>query len=193
MTLNRTGKTLVTALAGASLLAALACKPAPTAPAAPAPKEAAAAPAAAPAAQAQPAGPDAPFLQAAQTYLETVKNINTAKMTIAVKDVKVEGTKATATVLCGVKGDDTVPPMSYTYDFVQENGVWKAVKSAQAGGAGHGGMAMPPGDAGSAGGDLPAGHPAVEGMPSGHPPVEGMPAHGSTAQPPATGTPAKTK
>lgn len=181
MTLNRFEKTMAMGLAGGALLLVFACKPASTAPAAPAaqaPKEAAAAPATA--SQEQATGPDAAFVKAAATYLETVKNINTTKMTIAVKDVKVEGAKATATVLCGVKGDDTVPPMTYLYDFVQENGAWKAVKSAQAGGAGHGGMAMPPG---GAGGDMPAGHP----------PIEGMPAHGTTQQPDAAGAPATTK
>lgn len=154
-------------LAGSLLLALVACEKVPPQEQS---KPAAEAPAAPEQSQAQPAtGPEAPFLQAVDTYLQKVKNIDTSLMTIQVQDLKVEGQTATAKVVYSAKKGD-MPPMTYLYDFAQKDGAWTVLKSQPAGADAHAGMGMPEGMGGAQGSDLPPGHPQIGGS---------MPAHGS--------------
>jgi hypothetical protein len=158
-------------LAGSLLLLVLACEKVP-------PQEQskpAAEASATPPAQVQPgvSGQEAPFLQAVDTYLQKVKNIDTSLMTIQLEDLKVVGETATAKVVYGAKKGD-MPPMTYLYDFARKDGAWTVLKSQPAGGDGHGGMGMPPGMGGAPAGDLPPGHPPLEGAMPSHQPGQGQ-------------------
>ena len=166
---NKKSALVALPLAGSLLLMLAACEKVPpqeqSKPAAEAP---AAAPAEAPAATPA-AGTEGPFLQAVDTYLQKVKNIDTSLMTIQLQDLKVEGETATAKVVYGAKKGE-MPAMTYLYDFAKKDGAWTVLKSQPEGSDPHAGMGMPPGMGGGQGSDLPPGHPEVGGQ---------MPAHGS--------------
>lgn len=91
---------------------------------------------------------------AVRSYLETVKNVDTAKMTIAFKDVRVEGDKAVCQAEYTLK-EGGMPPLAYRYELSREGGCWKVVSSKPVGNV-HGASAMPP---------------TATAMPPGHPPV----------------------
>ncbi len=156
-------------LAIAALGLAAACEKAPSGGQKPAAQTAAQAQASAPAPA---AGPNADIQKAVVDYVEKVRNIDTSKMTVTVKDAKIEGDKATCTVVYGLP-DGSAPGMTYNYDLAKENGVWKVLGS-KAAGESHGGAMAP-------GAEMPPGHPSAEGMPahgtmpSGHPPVSSTP------------------
>jgi hypothetical protein len=151
-------------LASAALLLAVACEKAPppavnTSASATAPDQ--------PAAAAQPEA--AEIQKAVETYVQTVRNVDVSKMTITVKDLKVEGDKATCAITYGYKADPSVPPMAYQYELERKDGAWTVASSRPEGSEGHAGaMAMPPGHPGTE--SMPA-HGAEGQMPAGHPPV----------------------
>jgi len=104
------------------------------------------------------------------TYIQTVRHVNTDKMTVTVGDIKVEGDKATCTVSYGLK-EGQMPPMVYLYDLSRQNGSWTVTASRPQGGEGHAGEM-------NSGTALPPGHPPVGET---TPPME--PAHQAPAAP----------
>ena len=158
------------------LVMAAACQqaPAPAGSAAenkPAPQAAPSGQKQAPAAAQPAASPlEAEMQKAVMTYIQTVRHVNTDKMTVTVSDIKAEGDKATCTVSYGLK-EGQMPPMVYLYDLARQNGTWAVTASRPKGGEGHGGDM-------NSGAGLPPGHPSVGET---QPPME--PAHQAPATP----------
>ena len=113
---------------------------------------------------------EAEMQKAVMTYIQTVRHVNTDKMTVTVSDIKAEGDKATCTVSYGLK-EGQMPPMVYLYDLARQNGTWTVTASRPKGGEGHAGDM-------NSGAGLPPGHPSVGEAP---PPME--PAHQAPATP----------
>jgi hypothetical protein len=118
-------------------------------------------------------------LDAVRTYLVEVRQMDVGKMSLGVKDLKVDGDAAACTVDFGLKEAPGAPAMSYAYSLARKEGRWSVVGSRPADGVGHG--ATP-----SSGAPMPGGHPPVSGgsphgmaaghaesndLPPGHPPV----------------------
>jgi len=119
-----------------------------------------------------------PVQAAVVEYLTKVRGLDLGKMSLKLKNQKVEGNKASCEAAFTVKGMDDMPPMEYTYELARDNGTWK-VTASKAKDGGHAGPAP-------AAGDMPPGHPEtgenVGGLPlpPGHPTMGGAPASAPT-------------
>jgi hypothetical protein len=135
--------------------------------------------------------------KAIKAHLSSRTDLAINQMVMEVKDVKVDGDKAGADVLFRVTNAPEMQ-MGYHYELAREGGEWKVLQgrpaqtnSAHPTGSADPGTtdpnALPPGHPpvsggqmpGNMSGEMPAGHPAVEGapgggaMPPGHPPMGG--------------------
>lgn len=132
--------------------------------------------------------PSDPIQKAVYTYLQEVRQLDLTKMSVEVKNQKVEGEKASCDVSFSLR-EGGMPPMEYTYELAKDGEGWSVTSSKSLTGAHAGtpppGGQMPPGH--PAMGDAPAGMPAHGGssaeptMPPGHPPVDAKPADAPAA------------
>ena len=161
----------------AGLLLLMACSSPQTS--APADAAASAAPARASEGAEASSGEEAAVADAVRTYLVEVRQMDVAKMSLGLRDFKVDGDSAECIVDFGLKEAPGAPAMTYAYSLARKDGRWTVASSRPADGTGHG--AVP-----SAGDSTPGGHPPASGanahgmaaghadpadLPAGHPPV----------------------
>jgi hypothetical protein len=92
--------------------------------------------------------------------------VNVGAMDVVVTSIDFKGAEAEATVEFKAKGASAGSGLQMRYTMEQKSGKWVVKDKAQAGGAPHGAGvqgANPHGGAGVGGGELPAGHPPLEG------------------------------
>ncbi|MEW5763864.1 MAG: hypothetical protein ACOYXN_06935 [Acidobacteriota bacterium] len=129
---------------------------------------------------------EAAVLDAVRTYLAEVRQMDVTKMTLGLRDLKVNGDSAECVVDFGLKEAPGAPAMTYAYTLSRKDGRWAVSASRPADGTGHGavpsgGASMPGGHPRASGADphgMAAGHSDPADLPAGHPPV-------APAQPPS--------
>jgi hypothetical protein len=114
--------------------------------------------------------PSDPIQKAVYAYLQEVRQLDLTKMSVEVKNQKMEGDRASCEVSFSLR-EGGMPPMEYTYELAKDGEGWKVTSSKSLTGA-HAGTTPP-------GGQVPPGHPAMGGAPA------GMPAHGGPGVEPA--------
>jgi hypothetical protein len=92
--------------------------------------------------------------------------VNVGAMDVIVTSVDFKGAEAEATVEFKAKGASSSSGLQMRYTMEQKAGKWVVKDKAQAGGSPHGagaGQGANPHGGAGAGGELPAGHPPLEG------------------------------